>query len=460
MHKLVVDQLHGLLEPLAVVFVVLFESEDESAVCLRDDVGREWDIVDELVHIMPQLQLALVLQLLLDVCLHLLDGAVGVNEVERECLGQLLQRRERLVAEYSVAFLCQVLQDVCRADHDLVAGAPLLADLLLAFHDDAALVLALETHVLRDEQHDHVEHGAAEVHGGVRGELGAQRHHRVVQQRDALRLDGRAGEAVDDDAVGVLRLEQLAQEHLDHVAVAEHLAVLLLAHRLRRRQQVADHDGRHADAARAHDCARGRALASAGRAAQEVHVLWEDEAAAVAVEVVAQHVAERLLEEQLRVLELVGWYDVGEVQQKVLERGEVVAGHKRAEVFQGDEVLVADTGLLEATLKALAADHVGRDLLQSLLERAGVDAVADNVHGVPQIGDVLLLLSAAQRRAAAARGLGRRRHGGHNDGRRRVQRRSGGIHVGRGGGRRHIVKNVLVVQRRRRGLMLLLGRQV
>eukprot|EP00760_Papus_ankaliazontas_P019644 PhM_4_TR18053/c4_g1_i1/m.40942 len=460
MHELVRDETQRLVEELEVVRAVPFEAARELVVCLRDDVGRECDLVDELEDVVVKLQLALVLQLLLDVGNDLRDGAVGVDDVEGEHLGELLQRRHGLVAEVAIALLGEVVVDVGGAGDAGVVVEPLAVHASQVLVLRAADALALETHVLRDEQHDHVEHGAAEVHGGVRGELGAQRHHRVVQQRDALRLDGRAGEAVDDDAVGVLRLEQLAQEHLDHVAVAEHLAVLLLAHRLRRRQQVADHDGRHADAARAHDCARGRALASAGRAAQEVHVLWEDEAAAVAVEVVAQHVAERLLEEQLRVLELVGGHDVGEVQQKVLERGEVVAGHKRAEVFQGDEVLVADTGLLEATLKALAADHVGRDLLQSLLERAGVDAVADNVHGVPQIGDVLLLLSAAQRRAAAARGLGRRRHGGHNDGRRRVQRRSGGIHVGRGGGRRHIVKNVLVVQRRRRGLMLLLGRQV
>ena len=91
-----------------------------------------------------------------------------------------------------------------------------------------------------------------------------QVEHGVVEQLQALHLHLRAREAVDDDAVVVLRLEEFLEQQADHLAVADHLAGVLDRHRLRAGEQAADDDRRGGDVAGLGDERRVGALAGAG----------------------------------------------------------------------------------------------------------------------------------------------------------------------------------------------------
>ena len=94
---------------------------------------------------------------------------------------------------------------------------------LLVVRDDlaAAAELPLDRGLLAHEQDRDAEDGATEPLAGGRAPVGgAQLHDLVVQQLDGLGLDPRAWEPVDDDAGLIFRFEQLAQQRLDHLAIA------------------------------------------------------------------------------------------------------------------------------------------------------------------------------------------------------------------------------------------------
>ena len=75
-------------------------------------------------------------------------------------------------------------------------------------------------------------------------ELAPERVHLIDQQLQALDLNGRAREAVDDHAVVILGAQQLAQQQADHLAVADHVARVLQRSGLRRVEQRAHDDRR------------------------------------------------------------------------------------------------------------------------------------------------------------------------------------------------------------------------
>ena len=74
----------------------------------------------------------------------------------------------------------------------------------------------------------------------------------------------------------ILRLEQLAQQRLDHLAIPDELAAILQRAHLGGVQQVAHDDGRSGQAALAQDERRVGSLPRPGRAAQPHDLLRED----------------------------------------------------------------------------------------------------------------------------------------------------------------------------------------
>jgi hypothetical protein len=98
----------------------------------------------------------------------------------------------------------------------------------------------------------------------------------VVQQLDGLGLDLGARKPVDDDPRLVGRLEQLAQQRLDHLAIADELAAILQRAHLGGVEQVAHDDRRRGQAALAKNERRVGPFARAGGAAQPHDLLGED----------------------------------------------------------------------------------------------------------------------------------------------------------------------------------------
>ena len=71
----------------------------------------------------------------------------------------------------------------------------------------------------------------------------------VDEELEALDLDLRAGEAVENDAVAVFGPEQFAQENADDFAIADHAAGVFDAFRLGGIEQRADDDWRAGESA-------------------------------------------------------------------------------------------------------------------------------------------------------------------------------------------------------------------
>jgi len=118
---------------------------------------------------------------------------------------------------------------------------------LLVVGDDLPSALELARHAFRlvDEQHHDVEDGLLEVdHLRGAGELPPQRDHLVEEQLEALYLHLRAREAVEQRAVLLLRLKQLAQQDADHLPVPDHAAACLDGARLRCVKELGNHNGR------------------------------------------------------------------------------------------------------------------------------------------------------------------------------------------------------------------------
>lgn len=171
--------------------------------------------------------------------------------------------------ERPVAVARQLLVDVGGTQREQLAhaGSP---DLLVVRQDLVpAPDLPLDRRLLADEQHGDAEDRTAEAHAEWRSPvLGAQLHDLVVQQLDRLGLHARARKAVDDDAGLILGLEQLAQQRLDDLAIADELTAILERAHARCVQQIADHDRRRGQPALAQDERRVGAFARAGGAAQ------------------------------------------------------------------------------------------------------------------------------------------------------------------------------------------------
>jgi hypothetical protein len=95
------------------------------------------------------------------------------------------------------------------------------------------------------------------------GELPAQRDHLVEKQLEALYLNLRAREAVEQCAVLLLRRKQLAQEDADCLPVPDHAAACLDGPSLRRVKELGNHNGPSLDTAHLADKVRVGAFASA-----------------------------------------------------------------------------------------------------------------------------------------------------------------------------------------------------
>ncbi len=189
-----------------------------------------------------------------------------------------------------MAFLEQLAE--AGATHVLVVRADL----------EAALELALDRGLLVHEEHHDVHRGVTKMDAQRRVvKLAAQRVQAVDQQLEALDLHLRAGEAVEDDAVAVGGLDELEEEQAHDLAVAHHVARVLDALGLGRVEQGADHDGFAGEPARLEDERGVRALARAGRAAEQDDFLGE---AQLIAPVVLFQVTPDGVEDHLRVLDL------------------------------------------------------------------------------------------------------------------------------------------------------------
>ncbi len=223
-----------------------------------------------------QLQRALIFQLADDVGLHFGDGRLGVDEVVVEDLLEGNQRVVGLLLEDAVAVACQPLAKVRRPFLPPFAHAR--AGDLLVVGDDLPSAHELARHAFRlvDEQHHDVEDGLLEVdHLRGSGELPPQRDHLVEEQLEALYLHLRAREAVEQRAVLLLRLKQLAQQDADHLPVPDHAAACLDGARLRCVKELRNHDGRRLDAAHLADEIRVGAFARARRPPEQDQLLGE-----------------------------------------------------------------------------------------------------------------------------------------------------------------------------------------
>ena len=129
----------------------------------------------------------------------------------------------------------------------------------------AAVELARDADFFIDEEQHSAEEGAREV---VIAEFLAQFGHLVVEQLEALDLHLGAREAIDDHAALVDWVEQLVQEQVGDLFVANQAAGVLDLLGAGTVEQVADHDGRCCNAPRFEDEGGIGALACAGRAAE------------------------------------------------------------------------------------------------------------------------------------------------------------------------------------------------
>ena len=151
---------------------------------------------------------------------------------------------------------------------------------LLRVRNDLATALQLAGNALRlidKEDHD-VEHRLAEMDGVRRiDEIAAQGDHLIVEHLETLDLHLGARVTVEDGAVLLVRLEQLAHEDAHHLAIPHHAAArALMARAAGESSKRADDDGiRPGDVAGFPDEISVRALARAGGAAEEDKLLGE-----------------------------------------------------------------------------------------------------------------------------------------------------------------------------------------
>ena len=140
----------------------------------------------------------------------------------------------------------------------------------------SASKLARDAGALADEQHHRVNSRTTEVDRQWRvGKLVMERADFVHQQLQKFDLHRGARKAVENHAIPIGFVEQLAQQHAQHFPVADHPALCFDLLHLRRRQQIADDDRRTGQATRLADESGLRALSGARCAAEEDDLLWK-----------------------------------------------------------------------------------------------------------------------------------------------------------------------------------------
>ena len=280
-HHLAFNELDYPPEGFWLLHLVAVQPADEVLAGVADDFAGQRQPPKPVEGARIQLQRALIFQLADDVGLHLGDGRLGIDEVVVEDLLEGNQRVIGLLLEDAVAVARQPLAKVRRPFLPPFAHAR--AGDLLVVGDDLPSALELARHAFRlvDEEHHDVEDGLLEVdHLRGAGELPPQRDHLVEEQLEALDLHLGAREAVEQRAVLLLGLKQLAQEDADHLPVPDHAAARLDGARLRGVKELGNHDGRRLDAAHLADEVRVGAFARARRPPEQDQLLGETHPAA------------------------------------------------------------------------------------------------------------------------------------------------------------------------------------
>jgi len=275
-HDFLLDELDDALEGGGVLGGVTIEAVNEFLPGCADDLAGKRKAAEEVVGAGLKLEGALVLELADDIAANDLKRGLGVDEVVVE---EFLEGDECVVGlllEDAVAIACQSLVEVGGALLPELADAGAF-DLLVVANDlTAAFQLAGDAlRLVHEEDHD-VKHGLPEVDGqGCIREVPTKRNHLVIEQLETLDLNLGAREAVEDGAVLLLGLKELAEEDADHVPVKDHAAARLDLAGLGRIKKGADDDGCSGDVAKLADEIGVGAFAGAGSAAEEDEFLWE-----------------------------------------------------------------------------------------------------------------------------------------------------------------------------------------
>src|SRR5271165_2841810 len=233
-HHLTFNELDYPTEGFWLLHFVAIQAADELLAGVPDDLAGQRQPPKPVEGARVQFQRALVFELADDVGLHFGDGRLGIDEVVVEDLLEGNQRVVGLLLEDAVAVARKPLAKVRRPFLPPFAHAR--AGDLLVVGDDLPSPLELARHALRlvDEQHHDVEDGLLEVdHLRGAGELPPQRDHLVEDQLEALNLHLRSREAVQQRAVLLLGLKELAQQDADNLPVPDHAATRLDGARLR-----------------------------------------------------------------------------------------------------------------------------------------------------------------------------------------------------------------------------------
>ena len=299
--ELVLDQLDDLPEGVGVTLGVVVEAADEVLAGVLDDLRGQRDRRDEVIRLFGQLERALILELLDDAGLDFRQRTLRVDEVVVEDVAQRLQRLVGALLEDAVTVAGGVGGEVGLTD--LGERAPFAGGLLVLGEGFlAALQLTADGLVLVDEEDEDVEMRLREARA-VRGaaEFGAQVVELGEEVLEALHLHHRTREAVDDRAALILRREQLAEEDLHDLAVADEHAGVDALLGLGAREQVADDDGVGGVVAILEDERGVGALAGAGGAVEPEDLAGESEL--LAAELALQTGPDRV-EDDLAILDL------------------------------------------------------------------------------------------------------------------------------------------------------------
>src|ERR1700674_296607 len=280
-HHLAFNELDHPPEGFWLLHLVAIQPPDEVLAGVPDDFAGQRQPPKPVEGARVQLQRALIFQLADDFGLHLGDGCLGVDEVVVEDLLEGNQRVVGLLLEDAIAVACQPLAKV-RCPF-LPTFAHARAGDLLVVGDDLPSALELARHAFRlvDEQHHDVEGGLLEVdHLRGAGELPPQPDHLVEEQLEALDLYLGAREAIEQRAVLLLRLRQLAQQDSDYLPIPDHAASCLDGARLRCVKELGNHNGWRLDVAHLANEVRVGAFARTRRPPEQDQLLGETHPAA------------------------------------------------------------------------------------------------------------------------------------------------------------------------------------
>ena len=275
-HHLLVDERDDPLEELGFAQLVAVEALDQFLAGVDDDLAGERQGAQAVEGAWVELERALILEFPDNVLLDLGERALGVDQVVVEDILEGKQRFPRLLLEHAVAAAGELLLEIRDALLHQLAGAGTADLVIVQLGLAAALELPAHTLLLVHEEDDDLHDRLAEMLGERRAvEFAPKLGHLFVKHLQALDLRVGPGETVEDDAVAELRLEQPAEEHREHLAVADHVAGVLDLLHLRRVEERAHDDGQAGEAAGLGDEGGVGAFAGAGRAAEEDDLLRE-----------------------------------------------------------------------------------------------------------------------------------------------------------------------------------------